>query len=82
MEERVESVMREVLKQLKEGRGDLTIVPNPERNFLLTEEDLLRDFEIFADEVFEAEREQMERAIKLRFKNGQIFLVKVEEVTI
>ena len=76
---KVEWVITEVLRRLAEDNAGLTISPIDERPYLLTEKDILRDLAIFADEVFDAEAEQEESALVVKFHNGQTFRIIVKE---
>ena len=77
---KVEHVMLEVLRRLQEDEcAGLTIRPSDERAYTLTEEDILRDLEIFADEVFDAEAVKAGNDIIVAFRNGQTFRLSVKE---
>lgn len=75
---KVEQVMEEVLRRLSEGEG-LTISPVKEHEYLLSIDDILRDLEIFADEVFDADVAKAGTRLTVAFRNGQTFRLTVEE---
>ena len=76
---KVELVMREVLKRLEEDDCGLTIRAVDDRSYTVTEEDVLRDLEIFADEVFDGDAEQTDGILRVKFRNGQTFCIDVKE---
>ena len=76
---KVERVITEVLRRLAEDSAGLTISPAEEGRYILTEQDILRDLVIFADEVFDAESEQEGSALIVKFRNGQTFRISVTE---
>ena len=76
---KVERVITEVLRRLAEDSAGLTISPAEEGRYILTEQDILRDLVIFADEVFDAESEQEGSALVVKFRNGQTFRISVTE---
>ena len=76
---KVERVITEVLRRLAEDSAGLTISPAEEGRYILTEQDILRDLVIFADEVFDAELEQEGSALIVKFRNGQTFRISVTE---
>ena len=76
---KVERVITEVLRRLAEDSAGLTISPAEECCYILTEQDILRDLVIFADEVFDAESEQEGSALIVKFRNGQTFRISVTE---
>ena len=76
---KVERVITEVLRRLAEDGAGLTISPAEECCYILTEQDILRDLVIFADEVFDAESEQEGSALIVKFRNGQTFRISVTE---
>ncbi len=76
---KVERVITEVLRRLAEDSAGLTISPAEEGRYILTEQDILRDLVIFADEVFDAESEQEGSVLVVKFRNGQTFRISVTE---
>ncbi len=79
MDTKVEQVMLEVLRRLEDDDSGLTIAPVDDHNYLLTEEDILRDLTIFSDEVFDADLEEEPSALLVKFRNGQVFRISVKE---
>ncbi len=74
----VERVMSEVLRRLENGDTDLTIAVG-DGDYLLSEDDLLRDLTIFSDEVFDGETVREPSAVVVKFRNGQTFRIMVKE---
>lgn len=75
-EERVRQLMREVLDRLKRGEGESGDL---EKEYVVTEEVLLRDLALCVDEIFDASVEPTPQGLLLVFKNGQTFMLTVRE---
>ncbi len=75
----VERAVSEVLRWLADDNPSLTISPIDDREYLLTEEDLLRDLTIFSEEVFDGETVREPSAVAVTFRNGQTFHITVKE---
>lgn len=79
-DDKVKQVMQEVLDRLEKDNGGLTLNLGGDLSYTVTEEDLLRDVEIFADEVFDGETARQPDAIEVTFRNGQKFRIAVKEI--
>ena len=60
---------------------DGEIRPNSDGYFVTTD-DLLNDLVIFADDVYDGSYERDFNSLRVKFSNGQIFRIRVEEETI
>lgn len=50
--------------------------------YFVTADDLLNDLVIFADDVYDGSYERDFNSLRVKFSNGQIFRIRVEEETI